>query len=122
MHETMVAQNLLAQIIDEAVKQNVKPVAAKISCGKLNAVNDEVLCFAFEAIAKNTLCQGMKLQIEHKPLQAKCKDCNQIFDVEFSKPQCKKCESGDFELLPDAPLMLEEIEFETEKNHEKNKN
>jgi hydrogenase nickel incorporation protein HypA/HybF len=109
MHEMMVAQNLLVQITDEAVKQNAKPVAAKISCGKLNAVNDEVLCFAFEAIAKDTLCQDVKLEIEHKPLQAKCKDCNQIFNVEFSKPQCKKCESGDFELLPDAPLILEEI-------------
>ena len=122
MHEMMVAQNLLAQITDEAIKQNAKPVAATISCGKLNTVNDEVLRFAFEAIAKETLCQGMKLEIEHKPLQAKCKDCSEIFLVEFSKPQCKKCESGDFELLPDAPLILEEIEFRTEKNHEKNKN
>ena len=122
MHEMMVAQSLLAQITDEAEKQNAKPVAAKISCGKLNTVNDEVLCFAFEAIAKDTLCRDVKLEIEHKPLQAKCKNCNQIFCVEFSKPQCKKCESRDFELLPDAPLMLEEIEFKTEENHEKNKN
>ena len=122
MHEMMVAQNLLVQITDEAIKQNAIPVAAKISCGKLNAVNDEVLRFAFEAIAKDTLCRDVKLEIEHKALQAKCKDCNQIFNVVFSKPQCKICESGDFELLPDAPLMLEEIEFETENNHEKNKN
>ena len=122
MHEMTVAQNLLAQITDEAIKQNAKPVAAKISCGKLNTVNDEVLCYAFEAIAKDTLCRDVKLEIEHKPLQAKCKDCNQVFNVDFSKAQCKKCESEDFELLPDAPLILEEIEFETEKNHEKNKN
>jgi hydrogenase nickel incorporation protein HypA/HybF len=122
MHEMTVAQSLLTQITDEAIKQNAKPVVAKISCGKLNTVNDEVLCFAFEAIAKDTLCRDVKLEIEHKPLQAKCKDCNQVFNVEFSKPRCKKCESEDFELLPDAPLILEEIEFETEKNHEKNKN
>jgi hydrogenase nickel incorporation protein HypA/HybF len=122
MHEITVAQNLLAQITDEAIKHNAKPVAAKISCGKLNTVNDEVLCFAFEAIAKDTLCREVKLEIEHKPLQAKCKDCNEYFYVEFTKPQCKKCESENFELLPDAPLILEEIEFETGKNHEKNKN
>ena len=122
MHEMTVAQNLLAQITNESVKQNAIPISAKISCGKLNAVNDEVLRFAFEAIAKGTLCRDVKLEIEHKPLQAKCNVCNQIFNVEFSKPQCKKCECEDFELLPDAPLILEEIEFQTEKNHEKNKN
>ena len=106
MHEMMVAQSLLAQVTEEAVKQNAKPIAAKISCGKLNAVNDEVLRFAFEAIAKETLCRDMKLDIEHKPLQAKCTNCNQNFFVEFSEPMCRKCGKSDFELLPDAPLML----------------
>lgn len=114
MHEMMVAHNLLMQISDEAAKQNAKPISAKISCGKLNAVNDEVLCFAFDAIAKDTLCSGVKLEIEHKPLKAKCKICNNIFEIEFSKPQCEKCNGQEFELLPDAPLILEEIEFQTE--------
>jgi hydrogenase nickel incorporation protein HypA/HybF len=113
MHEMTVAQSLLAQISNEAAKQNAKPVAAKISCGKLNAINDELLCFAFDAIAEGTLCQGVKLEIEHKPLRAKCKICKSIFEIEFSKPQCEKCNRQEFELLPDAPLILEEIEFQT---------
>ena len=114
MHETMVAQNLLATISDEAAKQNAKPVSAKISCGTLNAINDEALCFAFEAIAKGTSCEGIKLEIEHKPIQGQCKGCNESFDVVFSQLSCPKCGSEEFDLLPDAPLVLEEIEFETE--------
>ncbi|MGD2093419.1 MAG: hydrogenase maturation nickel metallochaperone HypA [Phycisphaerales bacterium] len=114
MHEMMVAQSLLATISDEAEKQKAKPVSAKISCGRLNPVNDEALCFAFEAIAKGTPCEGMKLEVEHKPIQAKCKDCNQEFNIEFSCPRCSKCGSENFELLPDVPLMLEEIEFWTD--------
>ena len=114
MHETMVAQSLLATISDEATKHNAKPVAARISCGKLYAINDEALCFAFEAIAKGTSCEGVKLEIEHKPIRAQCKNCNQIFDVELSQPRCSKCGSDNFELLPDAPLILEEIELQTE--------
>ena len=36
MHETMIAQSLLAAIAQEAAKlPNAKPVRAKISCGKL---------------------------------------------------------------------------------------
>ena len=114
MHETMVAQSLLAAISEEAAKHNAKPIAAKISCGGLSAVNDEILCFAFEAVAQDTPCEGMKLIIEHIPLHAKCRTCNQRFDVNLSMPKCTECASEDFELLADAPLLLEEIELQTD--------
>jgi hydrogenase nickel incorporation protein HypA/HybF len=112
MHETMIAESLFTTISDEAAKLGAKPVSAKISCGTLNAVNDEVLNFAFEAITKGTACEGVKLQIDHKPIQGKCKNCKGSFDIEFSHPMCTRCGSEDFELLPDAPLILEEIEFQ----------
>ena len=114
MHETMVAQGLLQTISDEAAKQKAKPTAAKISCGILNAVNDEALVFAFEAIAKDTICEGVKLQIEHKPMKAQCKNCNRSFDIELSNPKCPNCGGDQFDLSPDAPLVLEEIEFQSE--------
>lgn len=114
MHETVVAQNMVEAISQEASKHGGRPVRAKISCGQLNAVNDEVLSFAFEAIAQDTPCEGITLQIEHKPLRAKCKQCGGTFAVELSKALCQDCQSDDFELLPDAPLLLEEIEFEKE--------
>ncbi len=93
MHETMVAHSLLTSISTEAEKLNATPLTAKISCGTLNAINDEVLCFAFEAIAKDTICEGMKLQIEHKPMQGRCKKCDEFFDFEVNHPNCKKCGS-----------------------------
>ena len=114
MHETMVAHSLVEAISDEAAKYDAKPISARISCGGLSAVNDEILCFAFEAVAKDTICEGMRLQIEHKPLMAKCRSCSQDFEVDLSKPKCSCCGSEDFELLADAPLLLEEIELETD--------
>jgi hydrogenase nickel incorporation protein HypA/HybF len=119
MHEMTVAQSLIEIIAEQAAKNNAKPINVKISCGTLNPVNDEVLSFAFEAIAKDTPCEGVKLQVEHKPIQARCKNCGLNFDVELSRPECSKCGGADFELLPDAPLILEEIEFQTESHYEK---
>ena len=114
MHEAMIAQNLLAVITEESAKHNARPLSAKISCGKLYTINDEALCFAFEVIAKGTACEDVKLFIEHKPIQGKCKNCNIFFDVDLSSPRCSQCGGDDFQLLPDAPLLIEEIEFQTE--------
>ena len=117
MHETMVAQSLLAAIEGEAAKQNAKPVSAKISCGTFNALNEDIFCFAFESLAKGTACEGVELTIEHKPIRGKCKNCTTEFDIELSSPACPKCSGEQFELLPDEPLILEEIEFDTEQSN-----
>jgi len=118
MHEATVAQNLLEVITKEAARQNARPIRAKISCGQLSMVNDEALRFAFSALAEGTTCQGLELQIEHKPLQANCKQCNRTFTLDLHKPTCAHCGSDRFELLPEPTLVLEEIEFQTEQSHE----
>jgi hydrogenase nickel incorporation protein HypA/HybF len=112
MHEMAVAQSLVELIAQEAESRHAKPIRAKMSCGELNAINDEALTFAFEAIAAGTLCEGTKLEVEHKPLQAKCKTCDRTFAVDFADAKCPDCGGDDFDLLPDAPLLVEQIEFE----------
>lgn len=114
MHETVVAQGLIEAILQEAGKQDARPTRAKMSCGQLNGVNDEVLRFAFEAIAEGTPCEGMALEIEHIPMRATCNACRCTFPVVVSDARCPSCSADDFELLPDAPLVLDEIEFEKE--------
>jgi len=112
MHETVVAQSLLAAISAEAEKLGAKPLSAKISCGQLSCINDEALNFAFEIAAKDTICQDVKLQIVHIPLRAKCKKCGGDFEFDIYSPACPNCERSQFEIATDAPLLLEEIEFE----------
>ena len=116
MHESMVAQKLLAAIAQESETRNLKPISAKISCGKFYAINDEILNFAFEAITKGTKCQDVKLNVEHKPLRAECKNCNTTFDLDIDLLCCSKCNTDDIKILPDPPLLLEQIEFEDNEN------
>lgn len=119
MHESVIAEGLLAAISAEAAKQKGKPVSVRISCGVLNAVNDEVLSFAFEAIAKGTVCEGVELTVQHKPMQGRCRKCGGDFEFDISRPMCSQCGGEDFELLADEPLILETIEFEVDSNDEK---
>ena len=112
MHEATIAQYVLSAISAEAKKQKARPVSAKITCGTMSGVNAEAVCFAFDAISKGTICEGVKIRVEQKPIQARCSKCNESFNFELHEPVCPKCRCDNFELLPDAPLMLEEIEFD----------
>jgi hydrogenase nickel incorporation protein HypA/HybF len=112
MHEMMVADSLLQIILKECSERRARATGAKISCGQLSALNDDVLGFALEAIAQGTAAEGMRLEVEHKPLQAECRGCGRTFTVDMGQPGCPHCGGGDFGLLPDAPLLLETIEFQ----------
>jgi len=112
MHETVVAQSIFETILAQSREYDAKPISAKVSCGQLNPINDEVLGFAFEAISKGTVCEGMKLEIIHIPLRAACKSCKNTFEFDIYSPKCAKCDSKEFDFQEDAPLLLEEIELE----------
>jgi hydrogenase nickel incorporation protein HypA/HybF len=112
MHEMMVADSLLQIILKECSDRRAKATGAKISCGQLSALNEEVLGFALEAIAKGTAAEGMRLEVEHKPLGAECRGCGCTYTVDMGQPCCPHCGGADLRLLPDAPLLLETIEFQ----------
>ena len=109
-----ICRTIKPKVGETAFEAWLKPISAKISCGTLNAINDEALRFAFEAIAKGTICEGIKLEIEHKVIRGWCRNCNENFDVVLPEARCPKCGGEEFDLLADAPLLLEEIEFEME--------
>jgi hydrogenase nickel incorporation protein HypA/HybF len=114
MHEMMVADSLLRIILQQCQDREARAIGVKISCGQLNAINDDVLGFALEAIAKGTACEGIRLEVEHKPLQAECRHCGQVYGhaLDADLPRCPGCGGADFRLLPDSPLVLETIEFQ----------
>lgn len=112
MHETAIADSILQTILQQAEQVDATPIGAVISCGQFNAINDECMQFAFAAAADGTVCEGMTLTIRHVPLQAKCKQCETVFEFDIYKGVCSACESTEFDFEPDAPLLLETIEFE----------
>lgn len=123
MHEAAVAQKLLQLILAETEKHGGRPVAARVSYGPLEAINKEALCFAFEAISGHTACSSVKLHVEQKPLLANCGQCKHSFEIDLKSQAaavCPQCGSADFEVLADAPLMLERIEFEIGGKDERN--
>ena len=114
MHETVIAESVFDTVSREAEKQKTRPLKAKITCGRFHTVNQDILEFAFNSLAEGTICQGMKIEVRHKPILAKCRDCHHVMEYDIISAVCEKCGSDRLQLLPDEPLVLEEIEFETE--------
>jgi hydrogenase nickel insertion protein HypA len=112
MDELAVAQSVLESILAEAGKVRLKPVAATLSYGSMCAMNKEALGEAFNSIANGTVCAGMSLNIREVPLQIQCNSCGQMGVYEISAPNCPRCGSHDFHFLPDAPIVLEDIDFQ----------
>lgn len=112
MHEAMVAENIVESILEQVPKKSGKVVRVVISCGQINALNDEAMEFAFEAASEGTICKGAKLKIKHIPLKAVCNNCHKKFNYDLYDPQCPKCGKSDVAIGEDAPLLLQEIEFE----------
>ncbi len=112
MHEAVVAENVLSAILAECQTCGRRPLEATISCGQLNVINDEAFHLAFEALAAGSVCAGLRINIEHKPFQGRCRQCDVVFEITLSHAFCPSCKQEDFEILPDAPLLLETIEFE----------
>ena len=98
MHETVVAKSVLETVLLEAQKINAKPLSAKISCGQLNPIQDEVLNFAFELAAKDTVAEGMNLNVIHIPLKAKCNGCENEFKFDIYSPDCPICRNADIQI------------------------
>ena len=113
MHEMAVAESILHTILEQAEQvDGARPVLARISCGQFNALNDESMRFAFESISEGTLCEGMRLEIRHIPLQARCHACGATFTFDVYQPVCESCHGTHYGFEPDAPLLLEDMEFQ----------
>lgn len=112
MHEAMIAENILETVLAQTKNKTGKVTRIVISCGQINAINDEALQFAFEVASADTICKGAELKIKHIPLKGICGSCGSKFEFDLYNPQCPKCGKSDFSIGEDAPLLLEEIEFE----------
>jgi Zn finger protein HypA/HybF involved in hydrogenase expression len=112
MDELAVAQSVLESILAEAGRVKLKPMAATLSYGSMCAMNKEVLRDAFRSLADGSVCAGMSLNIREMPLQIQCNSCGQRDVYEISAPSCPRCRSHDFHFLSDAPIVLEDIDFQ----------
>jgi len=113
MHEVGIAQNILDIAVENALSNKAEIInKIHVKIGRLAAVENDALLFAFDAIKEDTMAENALLEIEDIPIKGRCTECGHedIYDEMFFS--CRKCGSYKVELLTGEELNITEIEVD----------
>jgi hydrogenase nickel incorporation protein HypA/HybF len=116
MHEFSLAKSIVA-LVTECVEQNkvthVKNVNLRI--GESHQVMEGSLMFCFEMlVCDDPVLSGARLCIETIPYQARCRGCQEIFNVEQYVVRCPHCGGRVCDILSGTEFDVQEIDAEVD--------
>ncbi|HUU27388.1 MAG TPA: hydrogenase maturation nickel metallochaperone HypA [archaeon] len=110
MHELSIAENILEIVDRHRQEQNFERLkSVTLRLGLLSGVDEDALCFAFEALTEGGPYDGAALEVEKTFPQARC-SCGHCFVVEDILYACPKCGSVIAELTGGDELNIIELE------------
>lgn len=109
MHEFSIA----AAVVDTAVRHagGRRVGVVSVRCGMLRQVVPDALDFAFGIVARETLCDGARLEQEQVPTRLRCRGCGREWAIAVADFRCPACPSGDVEVRSGEELEVESIEL-----------
>lgn len=113
MHEMSLMGGVFEVIESTLIHHKVRKVTqVKLKIGKLTNAEPDALQMAFEAYAKDTVCEGADLQIELIPVKGCCKSCGEEFLVAGLLFSCPTCQHFGINIIQGEELLLESLEVE----------
>ena len=113
MHEMSLCEGVLQVILEHADSQGfckVKTVWLEI--GGLSGVEKEAMRFCFDAVMRDTLAEGAKLEIIDVPGKAWCMQCGKTVQVSQRFDHCPDCESYQLQVTGGDEMRIKELEVE----------
>ena len=111
MHEYSIVDNIFRIVISTAEKEGLKKITKINLCiGKMRQVVPEIMQFAFNAIAIETVASGAVLEITQVPVEITCNNCKAKSIVDDNIYICPSCGSSQLEIIRGKELFIESIE------------
>jgi hydrogenase nickel incorporation protein HypA/HybF len=112
MHELSIAEGVVEVALRHARGRPVAAVDLKV--GHLRQVVPSALEFAFELVSEGTLLQGAELRMEEVPAAGCCRSCGMDTPLPELPLCCRRCGSGDVEIVQGEELLVEALELDDE--------
>lgn len=113
MHEMSLCEGVLQVLESEAKRQNFQQVKTVwLEIGAMAGVEIEAMRFCFDAVTRQSLAEGAKLEIIAIPAQAWCLNCAQTVTVQHRFDACPQCGSYQLQVTQGEELRIKELEVE----------
>ena len=95
-----------------ATRRGGRSPASRCASGACARSCPASLTFCFGLVAKDTVCDGARLELEVVPARLRCGACGHEWEIDVPAFRCPRCASGDAEVVSGEELEVESIEVE----------
>jgi hydrogenase nickel incorporation protein HypA/HybF len=110
MHELSLSSGIVEVVVRHAAGRRVTGVAVR--CGALRQVVPSSLEFYFGIVARDTVAEGARLELEFVPATLRCRPCGRTWSPEVPWFRCPDCASEDVAVEAGEELEIESIMVE----------
>ena len=113
MHEMSLAEGVLQLIEDAARAQNFARVTVVcLEIGQLSSVERESLAFCFDAVTRDSIAEGARLEMLDVPGSGWCLPCGQSVAMEQLYDPCPRCGGYQVQVTGGTEMRVKELEVE----------
>ena len=110
MHELSLSSAIVNTVVKHAAGRKVTVVNLRV--GQLRQVIPDTLAFYFEFVARDTVCEGARLEQEVIEARLHCIPCDREWAIEIPAFRCPTCGGSDVEIASGDEFEVESIEVE----------
>ncbi|MEW5890628.1 MAG: hydrogenase maturation nickel metallochaperone HypA [Pseudomonadota bacterium] len=111
MHEMSIAESVL-QIVEETVRRQhcARVIAVRLEIGRLSGIEPEALSFCFDAVTRDSIAAGAKLEIIDTPGAGWCMQCSDTVPIAALYDACPRCGSYQVQPTQGTEMRIKELE------------
>lgn len=111
MHEMALCESILDVMETEAKTQAYSRVKrVRLEIGALSGVEISALRFGFDAVTRGSIADGATLDIDEKPGEAWCFDCDKPVKVNARFDPCPSCGGYRLQVTDGEEMRIKELE------------
>lgn len=107
MHETAVAQRLITILLEQAKQHSIRRISVvRLKVGRLRGLDLRQIRGVFELFAEGTIAEGARVDIDDVAVEASCRTCSMVWQVDGYRFECPACGGSDAEVTKGRELHI----------------